>query len=82
MDDHRRENIPARLRNGTSRSASPTRLRAMMTLSRSWIRMAPCSASTSGAREHPSLMNPNKASPGNGLLLFFRVDDYDGLPLP
>jgi hypothetical protein len=27
-----------------------------------------------GAHEHPSLMSPNRASPGNGLLLFFRVD--------
>jgi len=27
-----------------------------------------------GAHEHPSLMSP--AIPGNGLLLFFRVDDY------
>ena len=30
-----------------------------------------------GAHEHPSLMNPDKALPGNGLLLFFRVDDFD-----
>ncbi|HEY7289189.1 MAG TPA: VOC family protein [Vicinamibacterales bacterium] len=30
-----------------------------------------------GSHEHPSLMNPEQASPGNGLLLFFRVDDYD-----
>ncbi len=30
-----------------------------------------------GAHEHPSLMSPNEATPGNGLLLFFRVDDYD-----
>jgi len=30
-----------------------------------------------GAHEHPSLMSPDTASPGNGLLLFFRVDDYD-----
>ena len=29
-----------------------------------------------GAHEHPSLMNPDEATPGNGLLLFFRVDDY------
>src|SRR6187402_2973491 len=29
-----------------------------------------------GAHEHPSLMSPGEASPGNGLLLFFRVDDY------
>jgi catechol 2,3-dioxygenase-like lactoylglutathione lyase family enzyme len=27
--------------------------------------------------EHPSLMSPDEASPGNGLLLFFRVDDFD-----
>src|SRR5215470_7932782 len=30
-----------------------------------------------GAHEHPSLMSPDEASPGNGLLLFFRVDNYD-----
>jgi catechol 2,3-dioxygenase-like lactoylglutathione lyase family enzyme len=30
-----------------------------------------------GAHEHPSLMGPDVASPGNGLLLFFRVDDFD-----
>ena len=30
-----------------------------------------------GAHEHPSLMNPDKGTPGNGLLLFFRVDDFD-----
>src|SRR4030095_4928420 len=29
-----------------------------------------------GAHEHPSLMSPERASPGNGLLLFFRVDDF------
>lgn len=29
-----------------------------------------------GAHEHPSLMSP-AASTGNGLLLFFRVDDYE-----
>lgn len=29
-----------------------------------------------GAHEHPSLTSPEKASPGNGLLLFFRVDDF------
>ena len=27
--------------------------------------------------EHPSLMSPDKAPPGNGLLLFFRVDDFN-----
>src|SRR5689334_12640661 len=26
---------------------------------------------------HPSLMSPDNGTPGNGLLLFFRVDDYD-----
>ena len=30
-----------------------------------------------GAHEHPSLDNPQRAQPGNGLLLFFRVDDFD-----
>ena len=30
-----------------------------------------------GAQEHPSLMSPDETSPGNGLLLFFRVDDYE-----
>ena len=30
-----------------------------------------------GAHEHPSLMGPHVAPPGNGLLLFFRVDDFD-----
>src|SRR4030088_3611087 len=30
-----------------------------------------------GAHEHPSLMSADEASPGNGLLLFFRVDDFD-----
>jgi catechol 2,3-dioxygenase-like lactoylglutathione lyase family enzyme len=30
-----------------------------------------------GSHEHPSLMSPGKAQPGNGLLLFFRVDDFD-----
>jgi catechol 2,3-dioxygenase-like lactoylglutathione lyase family enzyme len=29
-----------------------------------------------GAHEHPSLMSPGAAPPGNGLLLFFRVDDF------
>lgn len=28
------------------------------------------------AHGHPSLMSPGDGSPGNGLLLFFRVDDY------
>ena len=30
-----------------------------------------------GDHEHPSLMSPESAQPGNGLLLFFRVDDFD-----
>jgi hypothetical protein len=30
-----------------------------------------------GAHGHPSLMSPDHAAPGNGLLLFFRVDDFD-----
>ncbi|HEY7284382.1 MAG TPA: VOC family protein [Vicinamibacterales bacterium] len=30
-----------------------------------------------GSHDHPSLMSPGGASPGNGLLLFFRVDDFD-----
>src|SRR5258708_31493782 len=34
-----------------------------------------------GAHEHPSLKSPYHGTPGNGLLLFFRVDDFD-LALP
>jgi catechol 2,3-dioxygenase-like lactoylglutathione lyase family enzyme len=30
-----------------------------------------------GSHDHPSLISPNMAQPGNGLLLFFRVDDFD-----
>jgi catechol 2,3-dioxygenase-like lactoylglutathione lyase family enzyme len=30
-----------------------------------------------GAHEHPTLMSSDDALPGNGLLLFFRVDDFD-----
>jgi catechol 2,3-dioxygenase-like lactoylglutathione lyase family enzyme len=30
-----------------------------------------------GAHEHPSLSNPHRAEPGNGLLLFFRIDNFD-----
>jgi catechol 2,3-dioxygenase-like lactoylglutathione lyase family enzyme len=30
-----------------------------------------------GAHDHPSLKSPDQAPPGNGLLLFFRVDDFD-----
>ena len=30
-----------------------------------------------GAHDHPTLTSPEPATPGNGLLLFFRVDDFD-----
>ena len=30
-----------------------------------------------GDHEHPTLTSPDLAAPGNGLLLFFRVDDFD-----
>jgi catechol 2,3-dioxygenase-like lactoylglutathione lyase family enzyme len=30
-----------------------------------------------GAHDHPSLMSPDHGKPGNGPLLFFRVDDFD-----
>lgn len=30
-----------------------------------------------GGHEHPSLANPERAEPGNGLLLFFCVDDFE-----
>jgi len=30
-----------------------------------------------GAHEHPPLTDPHDAKPGNGLLLFFRVDNFD-----
>jgi catechol 2,3-dioxygenase-like lactoylglutathione lyase family enzyme len=30
-----------------------------------------------GTHEHPSLTSPHYAEPGNGLLLFFRVDNFD-----
>lgn len=30
-----------------------------------------------GAHDHPSLASPDLAAPGNGLLLFFRVDDFE-----
>jgi catechol 2,3-dioxygenase-like lactoylglutathione lyase family enzyme len=29
------------------------------------------------AHEHPSLTSPDHATPGNGLLLFFRIDDFE-----
>ena len=30
-----------------------------------------------GAHDHPTLSSPDHAVPGNGLLLFFRTDDFD-----
>ena len=30
-----------------------------------------------GAHDHPTLTSPDHVQPGNGLLLFFRVDDFD-----
>ena len=30
-----------------------------------------------GAHDHPSLASADKATPGNGLLIFFRVDNFD-----
>jgi len=30
-----------------------------------------------GAHEHPTLTSPELATPGNGLILFFRVDDFE-----
>lgn len=30
-----------------------------------------------GAHGHPTLTSPDHAEPGNGLLLFFRVDDFE-----
>ena len=35
-----------------------------------------------GAHEHPSLMSPDHGTPGNGLLLFFGVDDFDLIFIP
>jgi len=30
-----------------------------------------------GVEDHPSLKSPHDGTPGNGILLFFRVDDYE-----
>jgi catechol 2,3-dioxygenase-like lactoylglutathione lyase family enzyme len=30
-----------------------------------------------GSHDHPTLASPANSPPGNGLLLFFRVDDFD-----
>jgi len=33
-----------------------------------------------GVEDHPPLMSPDNGTPGNGLLLFFLVDDFDLAP--
>jgi predicted enzyme related to lactoylglutathione lyase len=30
-----------------------------------------------GVEDHPTITSPEAATPGNGLILFFRVDDFD-----
>jgi catechol 2,3-dioxygenase-like lactoylglutathione lyase family enzyme len=30
-----------------------------------------------GAHDHPTIMSPDAATPGNGLILFFLVDDHE-----
>jgi catechol 2,3-dioxygenase-like lactoylglutathione lyase family enzyme len=30
-----------------------------------------------GVEDHPTITSPDVATPGNGLILFFRVDDFD-----
>jgi catechol 2,3-dioxygenase-like lactoylglutathione lyase family enzyme len=30
-----------------------------------------------GSHEHPTLTSPDTVAPGNGLILFFRVDDFE-----
>ena len=30
-----------------------------------------------GAHDHPSLTSPDQVPPGNGMLLFFRIDDFE-----
>jgi catechol 2,3-dioxygenase-like lactoylglutathione lyase family enzyme len=30
-----------------------------------------------GVEDHPTIASPDAATPGNGLLLFFRVDDFE-----
>ena len=59
--------------------ASRRRHRRMITLVNSSTRTKPRPLCLHewGAHEHPSLMSPDRATPGNGLLLFFRVDDFD-----
>ena len=80
MDDRRRTATFAAASNGISRSSASPRRRpghdyfgqildtdgTVLLCLHEW-----------GAHEHPSLMSPDEGSPGNGLLLFFRVDDYE-----
>ena len=30
-----------------------------------------------GSHDHPTLASPERSGPGNGLILFFRLDDFD-----
>ena len=69
---------------GTSRSLACRRpLPPMITSGKSSTRMESVLLCLHewGAHEHPSLTSPDSAKPGNGLLLFFRVDDFaEALP--
>ena len=50
----------------------------MITLVRFWIRTErSCSACINGARTSVHVLTSPDAAQGNGLLLFFRVDDYE-----
>lgn len=63
-----------------SASLAPSGLRFAVRrhwLLRAEVRLHCDSSKSQGAHERPSLMSPDKAVPGNGLLLFFRVDDFD-----
>ena len=80
LDNHRGERRPRQTSSGTSLySASRRRHRSTTILANSSTRTERfCSASTPGApTSTPSLMSPDRATPGNGLLLFFRVDDLE-----
>jgi Glyoxalase/Bleomycin resistance protein/Dioxygenase superfamily len=71
LDDHRGGRRPGQLQNGIGRcSVSLLTFLPMKTLGRFSIQIElSCSASTS--------VSPDHARPGNGLLLFFLVDDFD-----
>jgi catechol 2,3-dioxygenase-like lactoylglutathione lyase family enzyme len=51
----------------------PRRLRANPRLGWNGIALSP----QVGCLRHPSLTSPSYAKPGNGLLLFFRIDNFD-----